>query len=81
MSSHSTTLEERFWAKVDKTPTYWNWTGASSRDYGRRCDNGQTSTTLKRTWSPSYCRPVPCNPATDCTSTKNVALPSLAGSR
>lgn len=34
MSPHSTTLEERFWAKVHKTPTCWNWTGASNRGYG-----------------------------------------------
>lgn len=27
-------LEERFWAKVDKTPTCWNWVGALSGGYG-----------------------------------------------
>ena len=30
------TLEQRFWAKVEKTDTCWNWTGAiSSVGYGR----------------------------------------------
>lgn len=29
-------LPERFWSKVDKTPTCWNWTGAcNSKGYGQ----------------------------------------------
>ena len=28
-------LSDRFWSKVDKTPTCWNWTGAKTREgYG-----------------------------------------------
>lgn len=29
------TMEERFWAKVDKTDTCWLWTGAKAAGYGR----------------------------------------------
>jgi len=29
------TPEERFWAKVDKTETCWNWTAALIRGYGQ----------------------------------------------
>lgn len=28
-------LEDRFWAKVDRTNTCWNWTGALTYGYGR----------------------------------------------
>lgn len=28
------TMEERFWAKVNKTPTCWLWTGALTEGYG-----------------------------------------------
>jgi hypothetical protein len=28
-------LEERFWSKVEKTDECWNWTGNTSRGYGR----------------------------------------------
>jgi hypothetical protein len=36
------TLEERFWAKVNKTETCWLWTGASSQlGYGRLWVNGK----------------------------------------
>jgi len=28
------TLEERFWAKVEKTDTCWNWTGSKVKGYG-----------------------------------------------
>jgi hypothetical protein len=30
------TIEERFWAKVEKTPSCWNWTGSrNKKGYGR----------------------------------------------
>lgn len=33
---HKTTLEQRFWKKVDKTPTCWNWTSSQNGDgYGQ----------------------------------------------
>lgn len=28
-------LDERFWAKVEKTDTCWNWTGTTSNGYGQ----------------------------------------------
>jgi len=34
---------DRFWAKVDKTPTCWNWTGAlTTAGYGSLRHRGQT---------------------------------------
>lgn len=36
------TREERFWEKVEKTDTCWNWTGALSKGHGRfATDNGR----------------------------------------
>ena len=35
MIMDSPTAETRFWDKVDKTPTCWNWTGAKHRGYGQ----------------------------------------------
>lgn len=29
------TLEDKFWAKVERTATCWNWTGSLSHGYGR----------------------------------------------
>jgi len=29
------TIEDRFWAKVEKTDTCWNWTGCKTNGYGR----------------------------------------------
>jgi hypothetical protein len=31
------TMEERFWAKVDKTDTCWLWTGYTCKGYGQFC--------------------------------------------
>jgi len=35
-------LDDRFWSKVDKTDSCWNWTaGVSGRRYGEFCINGK----------------------------------------
>ena len=34
MTRHGMPIEERFWAKVEKTETCWNWTGSKPRGYG-----------------------------------------------
>src|SRR2546426_1120746 len=35
-------LEERFWVKVEKTPTCWNWTGSGNmKGYGKFEANGK----------------------------------------
>lgn len=37
------TLEQRFWSKVDKTESCWNWTGATNpRGYGKITIRGRT---------------------------------------
>lgn len=35
------TIEERFWAKVEKTGTCWLWTGSCSRGYGKLWVDGK----------------------------------------
>lgn len=40
------TLEERFWAKVDKTEGCWNWTGAhGEQGHGQIFTHGRSGTT------------------------------------
>lgn len=41
-SRHEGDVQQRFWAKVDKTDTCWNWTAAvNSGGYGNYCVNGK----------------------------------------
>lgn len=35
------TMAERFWMKVEKTASCWNWTAATSGGYGRFADRGR----------------------------------------
>jgi hypothetical protein len=37
-----TTVEERFWPKVKKTPTCWLWTACTSNGYGMLYADGRT---------------------------------------
>lgn len=46
-----TTVSERFWAKVDKTETCWQWTGATkSNGYGNFNVNGKTVMSHRYAW-------------------------------
>ena len=43
--------EDRFWARVDKTPDCWNWTGHLDRNrYGLFCADGVTTTAHRWAW-------------------------------
>lgn len=43
-------LEERYWAKVDKTDTCWNWTGKLSDGYGRYSLDGAVFKAHRVAW-------------------------------
>lgn len=46
-----TTVAERFWAKVDKTETCWQWTGATkSNGYGNFSASGKTVMPHRYAW-------------------------------
>lgn len=55
----SATLQERFWAKVRKTPTCWEWTASlTGAGYGKIGVNGRiiTASRLSFEWA---CGPIP----------------------
>jgi hypothetical protein len=50
--------EERFWSKVDRTPTCWNWTASINRDgYGMFKRDGVDMTAHKAAWTEAYGEP------------------------
>lgn len=53
------TIEERFWAKVDKSGDCWNWTAyVTSRGYGQFWLDGKVQSSHRVAWELAY-GPVP----------------------
>lgn len=48
------TPQERFWEKVDKTDTCWNWTGAGLKGYGRFSYKGEAHYATRVVWEWVY---------------------------
>ncbi len=49
--NQNASFEERFWKRVSKTPTCWNWTGKSDKkEYGRITHRGLQTNAHRVSW-------------------------------
>ena len=52
---NSKTFDERFWTKVNKTPTCWEWTGARNwKGYGITSHRGRAQRATRALWKHLY---------------------------
>lgn len=52
MTDHDKELARRFWSKVEKTQTCWNWIGAKSQSgYGQFIVNGKNTKAHRLSWT------------------------------